>query len=473
MLFNSYPFLFYFLPAALILFHGARMYGSVSLVQVVMIVLSCYFYTSFEVWAIGVLAGSALVNYALGSLAAGRSDEGRSKRVLWSAVGMNLALLGGYKYLPFAASLAGWQIGGFAVPLGISFFTFHQIAYHIDIYRGRIVPGKVREYLLFITFFPHLIAGPIIRYAQFAPQLPAIKSIRIEWGAGVFLLSGGLFEKVVLGDTFGGISDRIFELAQQGGMSGWEAWKGALAYTLQIFFDFSGYALMAIGLGLMFGIRLPVNFDAPYRATSIVDFWRRWHITLSNFLRDYLYIPLGGNRHGPWRHVLALIATMTLAGLWHGAGWTFILWGAAHGVLLVIVHLYRKHLQRFVPIPTFAAWGMTFMSVTLLWVLFRSESFADATAYYAAMMHWSGPTFPVWGWNLLLQSDVREWGWIVLGAVAAVAVPSMHRLIGYHEGSEEAIVLSFVHGIGAGIMLWLSLKAMAGEPARSFVYFVF
>ncbi len=475
MLFNSFAFIFGFLPALLIVVYGLRR-TRMEYAHVAMIAASLLFYGMLDFAHLWVLLASALINYLVGSRLAHRILSGKGGS-LWLVVGVgfNLALLGGYKYIAFVAGLFGIDFPAVAAPLGISFFTFHQLAYLIDIYRRRIVPTGMRDYALYVTFFPHLIAGPIMRYGQFAPQLrspypsPAI-------AAGIFFFSVGLFKKTVLADTFAPIADRVFAAAaSEQGVGFWEAWKGVLAYTWQIYFDFSGYAEMAIGLGLLVGIALPVNFDSPYKAVSIVDFWRRWHITLSQFLRDYVYIPLGGSRHGRLVHVGALLLTMTMAGLWHGAALTFVVWGALHGAFLALVHLWRATVGRFIRLPAFASVALTFVTVSALWVLFRAETFEGALSMYASMLAYAPLSLPTNPGLWFTDPAWREWLWIGAALAAVFGLRSTPRYAGYDRDtpSSERLRVGLPHAFVSGILLWIAFKTMTLEPSRSFVYFVF
>ena len=304
-------------------------------------------------------------------------------------VAANIALLGYYKYAVFILdqfSAAG-LLGELVLPVGISFYTFNQIVYLADLSRR---PGAAERepvtYALFVTWFPHLIAGPILHHREMIPQLRSALSRPPRWssimlGLGIFAI--GLAKKVLLADQVAPFVDVVFSRAVLVPLTFCEAWIGALAYTLQIYFDFSGYSDMAIGLSFMFGVRLPVNFNSPYKAASIIEFWRRWHMTLSRFLRDYVYIPLGGNRHGAgWRHV-NLLLTMLIGGLWHGAGWTFLIWGGLHGVYLILNHLWRT---AGIPVPRPVAVIITFLAVVIAWVVFRAENVHAALAVLAPML---------------------------------------------------------------------------------------
>lgn len=320
-------------------------------------------------------------------------NTGTRSAKFWLLLGIafNLALLGYYKYSNFLAtsvsqffslSFEGFDI---VLPLAISFYSFTQIAYLVDAYRGetREYQYNLFSYTLFISFFPQLIAGPILRYNELVPQFNRSRVFFLNFqnlALGITLFILGLFKKVAIADNLSPWVAPVFDHAAN--ITFLEAWVGALAYTFQLYFDFSGYSDMAIGLGWMFNINLPINFDSPYKAISIIDFWRRWHITLSNFLRDYLYIPLGGNRKGKIRQYGNLLITMLLGGLWHGAGWTFVIWGGFHGLLLVINHLWRKV---GVVLPKTLGWLLTFIVVVNSWVIFRAQTLSDGLAILQSM----------------------------------------------------------------------------------------
>ena len=289
-------------------------------------------------------------NFSAG-LVLSRAAAAHRHRLLVLAVAGDLALLGYFKYAGFLVGTAdqflggAWPIPAIVLPLGISFFTLTQIAFLVDTARSQARDYKFTHYLLFVCYFPHLIAGPILHHKELMPQLDRADIVRFSprrLALGLSYFTIGLFKKTVIADALSPYVGRVFDGAAQGmAPSGAEAWGAVLAYTLQLYFDFSGYSDMAIGLARMFGVRLPLNFDSPYKAVSIIEFWRRWHMTLSRFLRDYLYIPLGGNRHGTVRRYVNLLLTMLIGGLWHGAGWNFMLWGGLHGLYLAVNHLWR------------------------------------------------------------------------------------------------------------------------------------
>src|SRR6266481_7087957 len=400
MLFNSYAFIFIFLPVVLL---GFFVLGKVNLAWAAtwLALASLFFYGYWNPIYVGLLIISVVFNYAFGT----RLGKTGSKKILILAIAANLSLLGYYKYANFFVgsldNLTGsnWHINDIILPLGISFFTFTQIGFLVDAYQGKVKEYNFPHYLLFVTYFPHLIAGPVLHHKDMMPQFAHASTYRINWdnvATGLLLLTLGLCKKVLWADTLAPFATAIFDGAQHGIATGilpttYDAWAGALTYTLQIYFDFSGYTDMALGIALMFNIRLPINFNSPYRSSSIIEFWRCWHITLSTFLRDYLYIPLGGNRHGKLRRYGNLMATMLLGGLWHGAGWPFVVWGALHGVYLMLNHLWReliaeKYLRR-VPgwIGTTIGGTLTFIVVVAAWVVFRANNMPQAVTLLKAM----------------------------------------------------------------------------------------
>jgi alginate O-acetyltransferase complex protein AlgI len=405
MLFNSIAFIFGFFPAVFVGFFVIARRSSVA-AGAWLALASLFFYGWWSIKAVPLLLGSVCCNYLFGKLLSpAENGDDASRNRLAIAIALNLALLGFFKYADFFIANTNVVLGAMdrgpiralnvVLPIGISFFTFTQIAFLVDCWQGKVKERNFIHYLLFVTYFPHLIAGPILHHSQMMPQFATAQIYRpnydkIAVGLGIFVI--GLSKKLLLADPLASYADIVFEAARHGTIPPFvTAWFGVLAYAFQIYFDFSGYSDMAIGLSLFFGIHLPINFNSPYKATSIIDFWRRWHITLSRFLRDYLYIPLGGNRFGTLRRYLNLLATMVLGGLWHGANWTFVLWGAAHGVLLTINHLWREWIGGrsrgglIGTAVTGANWLVTFVCVCLTWVLFRSDSFATALTIYKGL----------------------------------------------------------------------------------------
>jgi len=397
-LFNSYIFLFLFLPVTV----AGYLYLAESnnrLAKAWLTLASLVFYAYWDWHFLPLLLASIGVNFGSGVLLARSPEPGKRRLLLGMGLAANLTVLAYFKYVNFFLDNISRVLGSpfplleMVLPLGISFFTFTQIAFLVDVYRREATEYSLLDYALFVTYFPHLIAGPVIHHKDMMPQFsrPDIdrRGLLSEVAMGIFAF--GLFKKTVLADGIAPYADAVFNAAAHGvQLSLAEAWSGVLAYTLQIYFDFSGYSDMAVGLSLLFGIRLPLNFNSPYQAANIVEFWRRWHISLSDFLRDYLYIPLGGNRFGSLRRYINLLTTMLLGGLWHGAAWTFVAWGALHGIFLAINHGWRAFAPR---LPCTVVWlfsGVRGQIVTLLavvtaWVFFRADSFATAADVLKSM----------------------------------------------------------------------------------------
>ena len=400
MLFNSYVFLFLFLPVTLVGFHliGKKGYHKVAISWLVG--ASLFFYGWWNPAYLGLILGSILFNYTVGFSLLGKPH----KLTLFLGIAGNLGVLGYFKYANFfidninALTSNDIILEQIILPLGISFFTFQQITYLVDAYRGKTREYNFLHYCLFVVFFPQLIAGPIVHHKEMLPQfakdaLYGLKSRNLAVGFTIFII--GLFKKVVLADGIAVHATSVFAGAEHGVfLTFFEAWGGALAYSFQLYFDFSGYSDMAIGLARMFGIRLPLNFNSPFKATSIIDFWRRWHITLSRFLRDYLYIPLGGNRKGEARRFTNLMIAMLLGGLWHGAGWNFILFGLAHGTYIVICGAWvkvKKNISdnsviKSTVVANSIGRVITFLAVVLAFVPFRAESMDGTRNMLATML---------------------------------------------------------------------------------------
>jgi D-alanyl-lipoteichoic acid acyltransferase DltB (MBOAT superfamily) len=384
-LFNSYDYLFYFLPLSLAGFFALGRRPSWSVAWLV--AASLFFYAWWDPRYLPLILASIGFNFAVGRLL--HRTPRRAKLALAFGVAANLLLLGVFKYADFALANAAALLGRtlplphVVLPLGISFFTFTQIAYLVDVYRARAREPSLANYSLFVSFFPHLLAGPILHHSEMMPQFASPTNKRPQAAsiaAGLFLLCIGLVKKTCFADQLAPLADAGF--AHPETLSAAGAWLAVVAYTLQIYFDFSGYTDMALGAARMFNIELPLNFNSPYHATNIREFWLRWHMTLSRFLREYLYIPLGGNRHGAWRTALAIMATFALGGLWHGAAWTFVVWGTLHGAALIC---YRAWERTGLALPQPVAWAVTLLFVTVAWVFFRAPSLDSAAAMLRAM----------------------------------------------------------------------------------------
>jgi D-alanyl-lipoteichoic acid acyltransferase DltB (MBOAT superfamily) len=394
MLFNSYSFILVFLPVVLLGYFALGRRSNLS--PVVWLALGSLVFYAFGGWRfVPLLLVSIAFNYGVGYLLIARKLPSASRlAVLATGVAGDLVVLGIFKYAGFfAANLNALFSTGFVVsivlPVGISFYTFTQIAFLVDAYRGNVARYALPHYALFVTYFPHLIAGPILHHRDMIPQFERAETKRPDPHlvlCGLIIFAIGLFKKTCLAD---GIQPLVAQAFGPNAPTFDQAWIGVLAYTFQLYFDFSGYSDMAIGMSLMFGIFLPLNFNSPYKATSIVDFWRRWHMTLSQFLRDYLYIPLGGNRHGRVLRYVNLMITMLLGGLWHGAAWTFVAWGALHGVYLCINHAWSNYgpiaPPRFARLADIAGATLTFLAVVIAWVFFRAPDMPTALSVLSRM----------------------------------------------------------------------------------------
>lgn len=460
MLFNSQVFLVIFLPITVAGYYSLANRSDWRMGW--LLLASLVFYAYWDVRFLPLLLVSVTLNWLLAKL---YGEKGHPALPL-AGVMINLVVIGIFKYANFFAAnamrVAGshftpWDI---VLPLGISFFTFQQISYLLDLRRGQAPVYPFRQYALYVMFFPQLIAGPIVRHNELIGQFGRAptrdgQAERLSRGVVLFLI--GLFKKVILADRLAEIATPLFTLIADGkGLTLAEAWVAAGSYTLQLYFDFSGYSDMAIGLGLLFGFTIPINFNAPYQALSVRDFWRRWHITLSRFLRDYLYIPMGGNRFGLPRQIVALMATMLLGGLWHGAGWTFVLWGGWHGVGLVVNHFWEKTNFR---LPRGIAWSLTMLFVIFGWVLFRSETLPQAWSMLAAMTGWDG-------WSLVVHDVPHRWS-VLIFALPAIIGPTSHQLT--FERLQPRPVFA---ALAAGLFFYLVLL-IGDEGYSEFVYFQF
>ncbi len=459
MLFNSQAFIVGFLPIVLGLYYLLAPYRAAR--QSVVVVASLGFYAWWDVRFVPLLAGLTLANW----LVAQWFGTWRAKWIPVLGVVLNLAVLGLFKYADFfrgtVFELLGetWHPWGLILPLGISFFVFQKISYLIDLRRGdRHIYGFL-DFCMFVMFFPQLIAGPLVRHNEIIHQFDLDPRRAEMWenlSRGFVLFIIGVAKKVALADTLAMAADPLFAKAIDTPLSAAEAWTAAGGYTLQIYFDFSGYSDMAIGLALMFGLRIPFNFDAPYRALSVRDFWRRWHMTLSRFLRDYLYIPLGGSHCGAVRQAANVVATMLLGGLWHGANWTFVAWGGLHGVALAVNHIWEN---RGVRLPRAAAWALTLLFVVCGWVLFRSPDFNHAGQVLASMAGWHGLGH--------IRLDREYAAILAIGAAGATLGPT----------SQEA-ALRWLRpdtwlAIPAGAALAYLLLLVGGRLPNVFIYFQF
>lgn len=460
MLFHSQVFLALFLPLTLIGYY--RMAANRDRRICWLIAASLFFYGYWDYRLLPLLAGSIALNWLLVRL----HYRWHMRYLIGIGVFLNLGLIGVFKYADFAASSIAWLAGGqhenwsIILPLGISFFTFQQISYIVDVSRGDAPRYRFHEYALYVSFFPQLIAGPIIRHNEIIFQFdadPRRGPVHENLSRGAMLLLCGLVKKLFIADRLALIANPVFGAAADGATVTFvDSWVASLAFGLQIYFDFSGYSDMAIGLALMFGLVLPINFNVPYCAVSIGDFWRRWHMTLSRFLRDYLYIPLGGNRFGPARQAMALAVTMLLGGLWHGAAWTFVVWGGLHGAALGIYHVWHKAGCRM---PAAAGWLVTMLFVYVTWVIFRAETFPAAWSMLNSMAGLNGLTGAL--------TDLTA-NWIIPVAFLLAALGQTSQMLVQMRLRPHRLV-----AVAGGLALAAIVLHVGGETGQEFIYFQF
>jgi len=489
LLFNSFEFIFAFLPITFLIYFYLNSKRLTEASKAFLVFSSLFFYSWWNISYLLIILVSMLFNYVLGvSLSKNKEHTKVNKKVLLTfGVVANVGLLGYFKYADFLIENINVVLDGnipllhLALPLAISFFTFQQIAYIVDSYRGETREYDFLNYANFVTFFPQLIAGPIVHHAEMMPQFAKaknkVKSYR-NIAIGLFIFSMGMFKKVVIADAFSVWATHGFDVAEKLNLI--EAWITSLSYTFQLYFDFSGYTDMAIGAALLFNIKLPINFNSPYKATSIQDFWRRWHITLSRFLKDYIYIPLGGNRKGELRTYTNLFSTFLLGGIWHGAGWTFVFWGALHGLALVIHRFWQKLGLRM---PTLLAWFITFNFINIAWVFFRAKEWNDAVKVLSGMLsyHLVLPSSMQIKLASLSQYNITFGNW--LGGVSGniytpIWIIAAFILILMFKNSTERIKIdsakpTYKMAIFTALLMLLSIMSMIQTPYTEFLYFNF
>lgn len=457
MLFNSYAFLLAFLPITLIGYFSLARAGE-QWATAWLCGASFLFYGWWDYRYLPLLTASILFNFwCSGQIRSAPSST--RKKWLTSAVAANLGLLAYYKYAGFFLTTISNVTGqappslDIILPIGISFFTFTQIAYLVDTAQGKVGESRLLHYGLFVTYFPHLIAGPVLHHKEMMPQFAdrttsQFSANNFAVGSTIFFI--GLAKKVLLADNLAPYAGQLFDQPDAPTML--VAWGGVLAYSFQLYFDFSGYSDMAVGLSRLFGVSLPLNFSSPYKAGNIIEFWRRWHMTLSRFLRDYLYIAMGGSRHGTPRRLVNLMITMVLGGLWHGAGWTFVLWGAMHGGFLVINHAWHMFAKRIRFPLDFWLWRgfavvLTFTAVCFAWVLFRAPHLDAASRIMQGMVGKFGISLPIGFANRLgfLRETLADggvtfflgggtrfietWGWVIMAAGIAFLAPNTQQIM--------------------------------------------
>lgn len=539
MLFNSIPFILAFLPAVALGYYAFRHFGLFQLSLGWLSLASLFFYAWWSPEYLALLLGSISVNFFIGREI---SRTRNSKSLLVAGISANLIAIGIYKYLGFFASTLN-HIGSLSIPvpdlllpLAISFFTFQQIAYLVDTYRSGRAEYRFDRYLLFVAFFPQLIAGPIVHHKDVNYQFSRISITSVptsQISTGIFLFTIGLAKKVLIADQLAVYATPVFSAADTGSTPTFlEAWGGLLAYSFQLYFDFSGYADMAVGLAKIFGIDLPINFNSPYKSKNIIDFWRRWHITLSSFLRDYLYIPLGGSKKGS--KSFNLVVTMLLGGLWHGAGWNFVIWGGLHGLYLIINHQWlavKSAFSNYTLATTSGTIGTallstdettdkttttarrsmtvttiftrapavltTFFVVTLAWAFFRAETVDGALAIIQGILGLHGLSVPDQIHSLMpgiiagfaeatpgtaIGSFPHIKGFVIIGLAMAIAffAPNSNqisnRLLAIGASPQAAKFANWqTYGLMwiAGVIFIICVKLIATAPDSEFLYFNF
>lgn len=490
MLFNSYEFIFAFLPFTFFIYFYLNKKRLTKASKFFLVASSLFFYSWWNPIYLPLILISMIFNYVIGTSLTKNKEYRKvsKKQLLTISIVANIALLGYFKYSDFFISNVNFVLGTeiallcLALPLAISFFTFQQIAYLVDSYRGKIKEYDFMNYAIFVTFFPQLIAGPIVHHKEMMPQFANVRNKVINYkniAFGLFIFSIGLFKKVVMADTFAVWATAGFDEATT--LSLFEAWATSLSYTFQLYFDFSGYTDMAIGAALLFNIKLPINFNSPYKATDIQDFWRRWHITLTRFLKEYIYIPLGGNRKGNFRTYINLMAIFIIGGFWHGAGWTFIFWGFLHGFALV---LHRAWSSLGFKLYTWLAWLVTFNFVNIAWVFFRAKEWDDALKVLSGMLGLSGINLPniLSGKLAFLNHYGIEFGnfvinikgdnftpiWLLFGFILILVFRNTNQRINRFRLSKDNIIF---YGVLCGVFLFVGVMFIGSES--EFLYFNF
>jgi alginate O-acetyltransferase complex protein AlgI len=469
MVFSSYLFLFYFLPAALILYYASPARGR----HLILTLVSYVFYGWANPLFMPLMLLSTAIDYVAAGVIARTPRTPRARAALVVSLFGNLALLGFFKYFNFGianlTALAEWLnlpalgldgVLRVTLPLGISFYTFQSMSYTIDVYRGEATPAaNFIDFACFVSMFPQLVAGPIIRYTDIADQLRSRTHTVAKFSRGLAFLAVGLSKKVLIANPCGKVADLAFEAGSRESL---DAWYGATAYAFQIYFDFSGYSDMAVGLGLMLGFVFMKNFDAPYRSQSLTEFWHRWHISLSTWLRDYLYMPLGGNRKGPRRTYVNLFIVMLLGGLWHGAAWNFVIWGALHGSLLALERVRGKAaLYQRLPAPARVA--ATFAIVLVTWVFFRAPGLSEAWRYLADMAG-----LGVTGSGAALLGGIIYQPYYLITFLTAAAIVWTAP-----QTWEWVQALNPRKALAATALMLLSIAALTTQAYNPFIYFIF
>ena len=393
MLFNSYEFIFLFLPITLIIYFTLNRYGKNNIAKGWLVIASLYFYSYFHLSYLYLILSSIIVNYFIGNKLNHKSLTGKERKI-WMVIGVifNLGLLGYFKYYDFFVEninivfRTNFTLLHILLPLGISFFTFQQLSFIIDSYNEKSMKYDFLSYCLFVTFFPQLIAGPIVLPNEMLPQFEDKRNKLINYenmNRGLYMFSIGLAKKVIIADTIANFANAGFDKMET--LNIIEAWMTSISYTLQLYFDFSGYCDMAMGIALMFNIVLPLNFNSPYKSTNIQEFWKRWHMTLGRFMTNYLYIPLGGNRLGERKTLRNLFIVFMTSGIWHGAGWNFVIWGCLHGICILIHRVWKNSGRKM---NKLLGWFITINLVNIFWVFFRAETLNGALKVLKGMFNY-------------------------------------------------------------------------------------
>ncbi|WP_232360365.1 MBOAT family O-acyltransferase [Paraneptunicella aestuarii] len=484
LLFSSPVFILIFLPIAVAIYFLLNRQGYSTSGKLWLVFASLFFYGYWNPVYLLLIGVSILANFAIGNQL--RSSSKHKKKILYLGIFFNLGLLGYFKYADFFIANVNWILStqipelNVVLPLAISFFTFQQIAYLVDTYKGTCEEHDFLSYCLFVSFFPQLIAGPIVHHKEMMPQFsdPTRSKLNLNnISMGTIIFTIGLFKKVILADSLSQYADPVFSASLTHNIDFIPAWLASFAYTFQLYFDFSGYCDMAIGAALLLNIHLPVNFHSPYKALNIQDFWRRWHMTLSRWFRDYVYINLGGNRIKEIITLRNVFLTAFVSGIWHGAGWTFVLWGTAHGLAMVIHRIYSK--SSLWQLPRWLAWFSTFMFVNLAWVLFRAESLGSALNIYRGMINVDSLSYPHFiefhqqAQNILTAPPFFEsilgLYWIAIaGSIAFFGIWS-NRLGEIINASDKRDLL---RGLVISILGFTTLVSM-GNQYSAFIYFNF
>jgi alginate O-acetyltransferase complex protein AlgI len=480
LLFNSYEFIFYFLPIVFVVYFLLKRVQVSWLSKVWLVAASLFFYGWWNPKYLILIIGSIVVNFLISKMML----KWRHKQgfILTVGIAFNVALLGYYKYADFFISnvnrVFDTHIGllQLALPLAISFFTFQQIAFLVDAYRGETKHYSFLSYCFFVTFFPQLIAGPIVHHSEVMGQFEDKKNDKISAknvGVGLYIFSIGLFKKVMIADTFAIWANQGFNGAYQ--LTFIDGWITSLAYTFQLYFDFSGYCDMAIGAALLFNIKLPVNFFSPYKATNIQDFWRTWHMTLNRFLTQYVYIPLGGSKKGKVRTYVNIFIVFLVSGFWHGAGWTFIIWGCLHGIASMIYRLWsRLNIQ----LPKWFAWFITFNFVNAAWVFFRANSIDQALVILKAMLGFNGIVFPAALADIVpplqhLTSPYGIWGLYDMAVYIGIIFVFLIVILRQRNSIEmmEAFRPTWKHAAFSAVITIITILSL--NKVSDFIYFNF